>query len=90
MIQHPFEFILDRFIRPNKLTQKRLRQNLGLDIDTLDELYAGKQNLTPLTALKLGRYFGISPHLLMSMQAEWDLAVIESQYQSQIEDIVPF
>ncbi len=68
--QHPFEFLLKKYIRPPGITQAQLQQDLHIDSDTLNELYQYTCAMTPLNALKFGRYFGLAPELLMRMQVD--------------------
>ena len=86
-VKHPFEYVLNKYIRKLGITQKQLQQELGIGAKTLSELYNYKRGITPLTALKLGKYFKIEPELLMRMQVEYELAQTYDRHQQEIEHI---
>ncbi len=86
---HPFEYVLKKYIKPLGLTQKQLQQHLGIGSKTLSALYNHKRGITPLTALKLAKYFAIDPELLMRMQVEYELAQAYGTHQKDIECIEP-
>jgi addiction module HigA family antidote len=88
--QHPFEFVLNRFIRPMGLTQAKLQKDLKVGAKTLSELYNKKRRLSPLMAIKIGKYLNITPELLMRMQIEYDLALIKQKNKQNISVIKPY
>ena len=72
---HPGEVLLEEFIKPLKLSQNRLAIELGVDARRINEITLGTRSVTADTALRLGRYFGVSPQFWLGLQAEYDLDV---------------
>ena len=85
--QHPFEFVLNRFITPRGLTQTEIQKALNVGTKTLSELYNKKRGLSPLMAAKIGKCFGIAPELLMRMQVEYELEKTYLKHQKEISVI---
>lgn len=86
-IQHPFEYLLKKYIKPLGITQVQLQQDLHIGIKTLSELYNYKRGISPVNALKFGKYFDIPPELLMRMQAEYELKKAYNDHQHELTAI---
>ena len=72
---HPGEILLEEFLRPLKLSQRALADELGIPLQRVNELVNGKRGVTPETAWLLARRFKISPEFWMHLQSAHDLAV---------------
>ncbi len=70
---HPGEMLLLEFLRPLKLSQKKLAEGIQVPFQRVNELVRGKRGITPGTALRLGKFFGTSPDFWLSLQLRWDL-----------------
>jgi plasmid maintenance system antidote protein VapI len=64
-------------------------RDIGASHSQLYSLLSGDRNISPLLALKLARYFSVSPEDLMLLQVRRDLSVATSQYAKEIQVIVP-
>jgi len=58
---HPGEVLLKEFLRPMSLSQNRVALAMGVPPRRINEIVLGKRSITADTALRLGRYFGMSP-----------------------------
>lgn len=58
---HPGEVLLEEFLKPMTLSQNRLALEMGVPPRRVNEIVLGKRGITAGTALRLGRYFGMSP-----------------------------
>jgi len=72
---HPGEVLQEEFLKPMKLSQNRLAIDIGVDARRINEIVLGKRSVTADTALRLARYFGMSPQFWLGLQAEFDLDV---------------
>lgn len=72
---HPGEVLLEEFLKPMNLSQNRLAIEIGVDARRINEIALGNRSITADTALRLGRYFGVSPQFWLGLQAEYDLDV---------------
>ena len=70
---HPGEVLLEEFLKPMNISQNRLAINIGVDARRINEIVLGVRSVTADTALRLGRYFGVSPQFWLGLQAEYDL-----------------
>ena len=70
---HPGEMILEEFLRPLHMTQTELAQRLGVSFPRVNEIIRGKRGITPDTALRLERLFGMEAQFWLNLQLAWDL-----------------
>jgi len=69
----PGEILLEEFMKPLGLTQKRLADHLSCDVKVINRLVNGRTSVTPEMALKLGGAFQTSPEFWLNAQKAVDL-----------------
>lgn len=82
---HPGEVLLEEFIKPMNLSQNRLAIEIGVDARRVNEIVLGGRSITADTALRLARYFGVSPQFWLGLQAEYDLDVATDKLGNRLE-----
>jgi len=70
---HPGEMLLEEFLKPLHMTQSDLAEKLGVSYPRVNELIHGKRGVTPDTALRLERLFGMEAQFWLNLQLAWDL-----------------
>jgi addiction module HigA family antidote len=65
--------LLEEFLNPMGLTQRDLADAIRVPYQRVNELVNGRRGVTPSTALRLGKYFGMSADFWMNLQQRWDL-----------------
>lgn len=85
---HPGEVLLKEFLKPMNLSQHRLALEIGVDPRRINEIVLGARSITADTALRLGRYFGVSPQFWMGLQAEYDLDMAADKLGRRLEQEV--
>ncbi len=63
---HPGEILLHEFLRPMGLSQNRLALDIRVPARRINEIVQGKRRITSDTALRLARYFNMSPQFWLS------------------------
>ncbi|MCD6298655.1 MAG: HigA family addiction module antidote protein [Deltaproteobacteria bacterium] len=58
---HPGEILMEEFLEPMGISQYRLAKNITVPPRRINEIVHGKRSITADTALRLGRFFGMSP-----------------------------
>ena len=82
---HPGEVLREEFLRPMGISQNRLAVDLRVPARRINEIVLGKRRLSPDTALRLARYFGMSPQFWLGLQLDYDLDVAADEVGTQIE-----
>jgi len=82
----PGEVLNEEFLIPLGITQYRLAKDIGISARRINEIVLGKRAITPNTALRLGKYFGMSAQFWLNLQVRFDLQTAErtSDYLSDI------
>ncbi len=86
---HPGEMLLEEFLIPMKLTQRELAEALHVPYQRVNELINGRRGITPGTALRLGKYFDVSPSFWLNLQLRWDLYHAMRSEARELEAIEP-
>jgi len=82
---HPGEILLEEFLKPMDLSQNRLALDLGVPPRRINEIVLGKRSITADTALRLSRYFKMSPQFWLGLQMDYDLDVEEDRIAKRLE-----
>jgi len=69
----PGEILEEEFLKPMGLTQYRVAKDIGVPPRRINEIVSGRRAVTADTALRLGRYFGMSPEFWLNLQSHYDL-----------------
>ena len=86
---HPGEMLLEEFLNPLGLTQRELADAIHVPYQRINELVNGHRGMTPSIALRLAKYFDVSPAFWMNLQLLWYLyQTIQSEAQ-ELETIEP-
>ena len=82
---HPGEILRDEFLTPMEISVYRLAQAIKVSRPRLNDIILGRRGITTDTALRLGRYFGMTPEFWINLQTRYDLDVAERTTRRQIE-----
>ena len=74
---HPGEILLEEFMKPMEISINRLARDIAVPPGRISGIVNGKRGITADTALRLGKYFGVSPQTWMGLQAEHDLRIAQ-------------
>lgn len=70
---HPGEMLLEEFLTPMGINQRELAEAIHVPYQRINELVNGRRGITPSTALRLARFFDMTPDFWMNLQLRWDL-----------------
>lgn len=71
---HPGEVLLEEFLKPMGITQRRLAHHIGVSVQRVNEFVRGKRGVTAETAWLLSDALGTTPEFWANMQIGYDLA----------------
>ena len=81
---HPGEILFEEFLAPMKLSQNQLAVKLHVPPRRINEIVHGNRRITADTALRLGRYFGMSAQFWLGLQMDYDLDVQKDKMGNRI------
>jgi addiction module HigA family antidote len=85
---HPGEILMEEFLKPMNISQYRLAKDISVPARRINEIVHGLRAITPNTALRLSRYFGLSERFWMNMQTRYDLEVEKDRLQDRLDQEV--
>ena len=76
---HPGEVLNEEFLKPLEISQNRLATAIGVPPRRINEIVLMKRRITADTALRLAKYFKMSPQFWLGLQMDYDLEVAEER-----------
>ncbi len=86
---HPGEMLQEEFLTPMALTQRQLAAAIHVPYQRVNEIVNRKRGITPSTALRLAKFFGMTADFWMNLQLRWDLYYAQESEQKELEKIQP-
>lgn len=82
---HPGEILLEEFLNPMGITQHRLAKDINVPARRINEIVHGKRAITANTALRLSKYFNMSPQFWINLQSHYDLEMEIANISEELE-----
>ena len=72
---HPGEILLEEFLKPMGISQYRLAKDISVSARRINEIVHGTRAVSANTALRLAKYFGMTPMFWLNLQMHFDLEI---------------
>jgi addiction module HigA family antidote len=82
---HPGDILNEEFLKPLGLSQNRLGNEIGVPPRRINEIVHHKRGISADTALRLARYFKMTPEFWMGLQMGYDLEIEKDRIAGQLE-----
>ena len=82
---HPGEILLEEFLKPMELSQNRLALSMSVPARRINEIVLGKRGVSADTALRLARYFGVTPQFWLGLQMDYELDRAEDKLANRLD-----
>ena len=86
---HPGAIIATEFLAPLEITPYKLAKDIGVPSQKMYSLIRGERGVSADTALRLGRYFGMSASFFLNLQNRYELETAEEVIGENLENIEP-
>jgi len=80
----------EEFLEPMQISQHDLANAIHVPYQTINELVNEKRGVTPSTALRLAKFFGVSADFWLNLQVRWDLYLAQALEAEELESIDDF
>ena len=70
---HPGEMLREEFMKPLGMSANALAMELRVPVTRITEILRERRGITADTALRLARYFNMTPEFWMGLQMDFDL-----------------
>ncbi|MBI1821650.1 MAG: HigA family addiction module antidote protein [Nitrospirae bacterium] len=81
----PGEILFEDFMKPLGISMNQLARDIDVPPGRISEIIHAKRAITADTALRLGKYFGISPEIWLNLQADYDMRMAQRTIWPKIE-----
>ena len=81
----PGEILYEEFMKPLGLSANQLARDIDVPPGRISEIINGKRSITADTALRLGKYFSVSPDIWLNLQADYDMRIARRTIWPTIE-----
>ncbi|MBN1227366.1 MAG: HigA family addiction module antidote protein [Deltaproteobacteria bacterium] len=85
---HPGEILREEFLEPMGISQYKLAKDISVPPRRINEIVHGKRSITADTALRLGRFFNMSPQFWLNLQTRYNLEVTQDQLENRLDNEV--
>ncbi len=87
---HPGEMLKEEFLIPMNISQRELADAIHVPYQRINELVNQKRGITPSTALRLSKFFGMSADFWLNLQIRCDLFKAQTIEKQEIDSIQDF
>jgi len=84
---HPGEMLREEFLVPMNISQRDLADAIHVPYQRVNELVNKKRGITPSTALRLAKFFGMSADFWLNMQMRWELSKAKNTEATELNTI---
>ena len=89
-IEHPGIILKEEFIEELELTAYAVSKGTGISQTALGEILKGKRNISPISALKLSKFFNVSENFFIYIQSQYGLDKAKEKVKTPFSKIIPF
>ena len=82
---HPGEILMEEFLEPMSLSQNQLALSIGVPARRINEIVLQKRGVTADTALRLGKYFDMSPQFWLGLQMDYELDLASDKLADRLD-----
>ena len=79
LISHPGEILKEEFLEPMDISVYALSNAMGVPRTRINDIVLGRRGISADTALRLARFFDMTPDFWINLQAHYDLVMAETE-----------
>ncbi len=84
---HPGEILKHEFLKPMNISCYRLSKAINVNAQRVNDILLKKTGVSADMAIRLGKFFGISPEFWMNLQAAYELVTAKKILGAKIRKI---
>jgi addiction module HigA family antidote len=82
---HPGEILFEEFMKPLGISINQLARDIAVPPGRISAIVNGQRAISADTALRLGKYFDVSPEVWVGLQGDYDLRVAQRTIGAEVE-----
>ena len=81
----PGVILWEEFMEPVGVSQNQMARDLDITVGRINDIIHGRRGITADTALRFGKYFGVTPEFWLNLQSDFDLRKMKRETWPEIE-----
>ena len=81
---HSGEILIEEFLKPMDISQYRLAKDINVPARRINEIVHGNRSISPDTALRLSKFFGLSERFWANLQTRYDLETEKDKLKDRL------
>ncbi len=82
---HPGEILREDFMKPHGISINRMAREIAVPPGRISQVVGGKRAISADTALRLGKFFGLSAEFWLNLQSSYDLRIVRRTTWPDVE-----
>jgi antitoxin HigA-1 len=88
LISHPGEILKDEFLEPLGISVYALANAIGVPRTRLNDIVLTRRGISADTALRLARFFDMTPNYWLNLQTHYDLIMAETEPENTLGKVL--
>lgn len=88
LISHPGEILKDEFLEPLDISVYALAHAIGVPRTRLNDIVLKRRGISADTALRLARFFDMTPTYWLNLQTHYDLVMAETEPENTLSKVL--
>lgn len=88
LISHPGEILKDEFLEPLGISVYSLANAIGVPRTRLNDIVLKRRGISADTALRLARFFDMTPNYWLNLQMHYDLVMAETEPKNRLSNVL--
>ena len=84
---HPGEVLKEEFLKPMNISAYRLAKSTKIPQTRISQIIKKRRSITVDTALRLSKFFGVTPQFWLGLQNDYDLEEQRKAIKSELKSI---
>jgi antitoxin HigA-1 len=84
---HPGDILKHEFLKPLNISGYALAKAIGVNAQRVSDIILKKTGISADIAIRLGRFFSMSPEFWMNLQASYELASVGKKISGKVKKI---
>ena len=88
LISHPGEILKNEFLEPLNISVYALANAIGVPRTRLNDIVLKRRGISADTALRLARFFDMTPNYWLNLQTHHDLVMAETEPENTLSKVL--
>ncbi len=88
LISHPGEILKNEFLEPLNISVYALANAIGVPRTRLNDIVLKRRGISADTALRLARFFDMTPNYWLNLQTHYDLIMAETEPENTLSKVL--